>query len=304
MIKQPLVTVICTCYNHEKYVLDALNSVINQVYQNVQLIIVNDNSSDNSDDVILKWLTNYPNVKYIQNKTNLGITKSFNNAHKHTKGDYLIDLAADDILLPDCIRLQLDAFNNSNYTNLALVYGNAILINERGDFERYFFPRHEDGGLLKKHPTGDMYKYIISDVHSLCSVTAMIKTESFDSLGGYDTSLYYEDLDFWIRASREFNFDFTNDVLVKKRILKNSLGDSYKKDSTYYTKINNSTYHILKKTFSLNKNKEEHKGLLKRIYTMMRQSASNLSYILFLKYVLLYTKVYFYSIKALNNKTA
>lgn len=295
MIKQPLVTVICTCYNHEKYILDALNSVITQEYKNVQLIIVDDYSTDNSKEVILKWLVQNPDVKFVQNKTNLGITKSFNNAYKFANGDYLIDLAADDILLTKCIRLQLEVFNNSKYTNLGLVYGNAILVNENGDFDRYFFPKYENGDLIKKHPTGDMYNYIISDVHSLCSVTAMIKSDVFDYLNGYDTSLYYEDLDFWIRASRKFNFDFTNDVLVKKRIIKNSLGDSYKKDSTYYTNINNSTYRILKKAFSLNKNKEEHKGLLKRTYVMMRQSASNLSYILFLKYVLFYCSVYFYS---------
>jgi len=295
MIKQPLVTVICTCYNHEKYILDALNSVITQEYKNVQLIIVDDYSRDNSKEIILKWLAQNPDVTFIQNKINLGITKSFNSAYKFANGDYFIDLAADDILLPKCIYLQLEAFNNSKYTNLGLVYGNAILVNEKGDFDRYFFPRRKNGDLVKKHPTGDMYNYIISDIHSLCSVTAMIKTDVFDYLNGYDTSLYYEDLDFWIRASREFNFDFTNEVLVKKRIIKNSLGDSYKKDSTYYTKINNSTYQVLKKTFSLNKNKEEHKGLLKRTYVMMRQSASNLSYILFFKYVLLYGKIYFYS---------
>jgi len=295
MIKQPLVTVICTCYNHEKYILDALNSVTTQEYQNIQLIIVDDYSTDNSKDIILKWLAQKSDVTFIQNKINLGITKSFNNAYKHANGDYLIDLAADDMLLPNCIRLQLETFNNSKYTNLGLVYGNAILVNEKGGFERYFFPRRKNGDLVKKHPTGNMYNYIISDVHSLCSVTAMIKTDVFDYLNGYDTSLYYEDLDFWIRASREFNFDFTNDVLVKKRIIKNSLGDSYKKHSTHYTKINNSTYHVLKKAFSLNKNKEEHKGLLKRTYVMMRQSASNLSYILLLKYVYFYGKVYFYS---------
>lgn len=295
MLNQPLVTVICTCYNHEKYVLDALNSVINQVYQNIQLIIVNDNSTDNSNEVILNWQTQNSHIRFIQNKINLGITESFNNAYKYAKGDYLIDLAADDILLPDCIKLQIETFNNSKYNNLALVYGNAIVVNQQGDFERYFFPRLEDGSLLKKPPTGDIYKYIISDVHSLCSVTAMMRTEFFDYLGGYDTNLYFEDLDYWIRASRKFNFDFTNDILVKKRVLKNSLGDSYLKTNTHYKKMNNATYIILKKAFALNKNKEEHKGLLNRVYIMLKLTAKALDLRLLSKYILLYSKVFIYS---------
>jgi len=297
MSKPPLVTVICTCFNHEKYVIESLESVINQQYQNIQLIVVDDYSTDNSYEVIVKWIEKHPLVKFIQNKENLGLTKSFNNAYKYSKGEYIIDLAADDILLPECITLQLNTFKNSNYSNLALVYGNAILINEQGDFNSYFFPRHEDGSLIKKHPTGNMYPYIISEIHSMCSVTALIKTDVFDYLKGYDTNLHYEDLDFWIRASREFNFDFTNDVLAKKRVLKNSLGDSYRKESKYYAQINDSTYQILKKTFILNRNKGEHKALLKRTYVMMRQAASNLSYKLFLKYIFFYAKVYFYSLK-------
>jgi len=292
MLKQPLVTIICTCYNHEDYVLDSLNSVIHQEYQNIQLIIVDDFSTDGSRKVITSWIENHPSSIFIKNQKNLGITKSFNNAYSYAKGDYLIDLAADDILLPECIKLQLDVFKKSNYTNLGLVYGNAIVTDEAGEFIRYYFPRKNNGDLVKEHPTGNVYEYIISDVHSLCSVTAMIKKETFEHLNGYDTNLYYEDLDFWIRASREYEFDFTNSVLVKKRALKNSLGDSFYKKNTHYKKINYSTYKILKKAFALNKTKHEHNSLLKRTFVMLKRAARALDIKLFFKYLLFYSKVF------------
>jgi len=295
MIKQPLVTIICTCYNHENYVLDALNSVINQEYQNIQLIVVDDNSYDSSNKVITTWIKSHPDTIFIQNQENLGITKSFNNAYKHAKGEYLIDLAADDILLPKCVKLQLEVFKNSSYNNVGLVYGNAIVTDDSGNFIRYYFARKDDGSFINKRPKGNVYEYIISDIHSLCSVTAMIKAETYESLNGYDPNLHYEDLDFWIRASREYEFDFTTAVLVKKRVLKNSLGDSIFKNNTHYQKINHSTYKILKKAFTLNRNKQEHKSLLKRIYIMMKRAARAIDLQLFLKYILFYSKVFFYS---------
>jgi len=292
MLNQPQVTVICTCFNHEKYIVETLNSVINQDYKNIQLIIVDDCSTDNSVNIINEWLVKNPEVKFIVNKRNLGITKSFNYSYKYATGEYLIDLAGDDILLPECIILQLNIFNQSSYKNLGLVYGNAHVINENSDFMNYYFPVNDNGSLLKNRPTGNIYDYIISNVHSLCSVTAMFKREVFDCLKGYDENLYYEDLDFWIRASRIYSFDFTNIALAKKRVLKNSLGDSFFKKNQHYKKVNNTTLLVLKKAFLLNRTKQEHKSLLKRVFHMTKRSVRAQDFSLFLKYLLLILQIY------------
>ena len=97
MITFPLVTVICTCYNHEKYVIEALNSVLNQTYPNIQFIITDDFSTDNSNYVIRQWLTKHPEILFLENTNNLGSIQTFNNAFKHAKGKYLVDFAADDL---------------------------------------------------------------------------------------------------------------------------------------------------------------------------------------------------------------
>jgi len=299
MQEKTLVTVICTCYNHEQYVAEALNSVINQTHTNTQLIVVDDASTDNSSTVIQSWLKDHTKVIFIQNKENLGITKSFNKAVRFANGEYLIDLAADDILNPDCIKTQLETFNNSQYTNLGLVYGNATIIDEKGNFIRHHFSKDK----ISKIPTGDVYEYIISDIYSLCSVSAMIKTETFNALNGYNPDLYYEDLDFWIRAARKYHFDFTNIILVKKRVLKNSLGDNFNKKNLHYKKVNQTTYKVLKDTFLLNQNNREHLKLLKRVFEMTKRSVKAFDIDLFSKYILFILKIY-YSILLKKNDTS
>ena len=98
MESNPLVTIICLCYNHSDFVVESLNSVINQDYKNIELIIIDDCSSDNSALVIKQWLKNYPEILFIKNEVNLGNTKSFNKGLQLAKGDYIIDLASDDVL--------------------------------------------------------------------------------------------------------------------------------------------------------------------------------------------------------------
>ena len=275
-----LVTVLCSCYNHQEFVTESIQSVLNQTYKNIQIIVIDDKSNDNSIAVIEKFLLNYPEILLIKNKTNLGLTKSVTNAMNYVKGLYFIDLAADDLLLPNCIATQVETFQNSSFDRLAMVYGNAELIKESGEHSSYYF---EVNGALKtknKIPSGDIYKHIINMNTTICSVSALYNKSIFDELNGYDTNLSYEDFDYWIRASRNYNIEFIDEVLMQKRILPNSL------QTTLYTKKNknsDSTYLILKKAFQLNKTKKEHQTLSKRVNFEILNSYRTSNYLLMLK---------------------
>jgi glycosyltransferase involved in cell wall biosynthesis len=267
MQNNPLVTIICLCYNHEAYVVESLNSVINQLYPSIELIIVDDCSTDSSKNIIKTWLEKNSQIQFIINETNLGNTKSFNKALKLAKGEYIIDLAGDDILLPNCVTLQLESFKKSHYKNLGVVYGNVELISENGEFDSYYFPVNEQKKVIENRITGDVYQSVLSGGNSICSVSAMIKKTVFDHLQGYDEKLAYEDLDFWIRASRQYEFDFIDEPLVQKRTVTNSLGsDFFKKKGSRARKINHSTYLILKKTIALNRTRSEDLAIQKRIH--------------------------------------
>ena len=288
MQEKPLVSVICLCYNHSKFVLESLNSVKSQTFKNIELIIVDDCSTDNSVEVIKLWLLNHPEVLFIDNKTNLGNLKSFNNALKISKGDYIIDLAADDLLYTNCIENQLSAFENSTYKNLGAVYGNAEIIDEKGTFLNYYFKVDSEKKTIENRVTGNIYTSVLSGGNSMCSVSALMKKEVYTKLSGYDENLYYEDLDLWIRASRLYDFDFVDKVLVQKRVVCNSHGSKFhKKKNELAKKINTSTLIILKKVIALNHSKEEHKAVLKRVHFEMILNFKNSHYGLVLKYIFL-----------------
>ena len=280
MHDSPLVTVICSCYNHQQFVCESIQSILNQTYKNIQIIVIDDKSPDNSVAVIEQFLSNKPEIIFIKNKTNLGLTQSVTNGLQYVKGDYFIDLAADDLLLPECIETQINGFKKSTFKNTAMVYGNAELILESGEHSSYYFEVNADLKTKKPIPSGDIYKHIIDMDTTICSVSAMYNKSIFDELKGYDTTLAYEDLDFWIRASRNYKIAFVDKILMQKRIVPNSL------QTTLYTANNkncHSTYVILRKAYHLNKNKEEHKALSSRVNFEILNSYRTKNYFLMLK---------------------
>jgi glycosyltransferase involved in cell wall biosynthesis len=277
----PLVSVICLSYNHEAYVVESLNSVINQTYTNVELLIADDCSIDNSVGVIQDWLKNHPNVFFLANEKNLGNTKTFNQLAKKAKGEFIIDLAADDILLPNCIENQIKTFQNSKYKNLGIVYGNLIEIDENGSFFGNYYTEVD-------HPeSGDIYKMVVGRTTKICSVSSMIKKSVLEKLGYYDENLAYEDLDLWIRTSRDYEFEYIPEILAKKRVLSHSLSSHFLiKNNSRSKKLNASTLQILIKAFQLNRTKDEHKALIRRIrfemYKFIKARNFNLLFQLFL----------------------
>lgn len=282
----PLVSVVCLAYNHEAYVVEALESVLNQNYPNIELLIADDCSNDNSVAVIEKWLQNHPNILFFHNKKNLGNTKTFNNTVKHAKGDFIIDLAADDVLLPDCVSHQINAFQNTKYSNLGIVYGNLIQMDENGAYLNDYYTEDD-------HPeSGNIYKMVIGRTTKICSVSSMVKKTVFETVGYYDENLAYEDLDLWIRASRVFDFEYIPEILVKKRELSTSLSAHFtKKNNKKTNRLNESTLQILKKAIQLNRTKEEHKALLGRIRFELYKFITSRNFVLTAKLLLLELKV-------------
>lgn len=282
----PLVSVICLCYNHEEYVVEALNSVINQAYPNIELLIADDFSSDNSVSVIKSWLESHPDITFITNKTNLGNTKTFNTLAKIATGEYIIDLAADDILLPNCVEKQVTTFQNSGYKKLGIVYGNLIEIEGNGNFLKNYYTNEDEP------KSGDIYKMVIGRTTQICSVSSMIKKSVLEKSDFYDENLDYEDLDLWIRVSRNFEFEYIPEVLTKKRVLSNSLSSHFLfKNNSKTKKLNTSTLKILIKAYKLNQSKEEHKALLGRIRFEMYKFIKARNFILLFKLLVLEIKV-------------
>ncbi|WP_278009103.1 hypothetical protein [Flavobacterium gyeonganense] len=174
------------------------------------------------------------------------------------------------------------------------MYGNAEVISENNTHIRYYYELDEDKKTLIKPATGDIYLAMLSQSSMICSVSSMVKREVLDELNGYDENLAYEDLDLWIRASRTYNFEFIDAVLIQKRELENSLGNQFfKKFNSRTKKINYSSYLVIRKAISLNKTKEENKALLKRLHYEMIKAYKTNDILLFFKYIPLELKLRF-----------
>ena len=294
MSNAPLVTVICLCYNHAEFVEESLNSVMKQTHPNIQLIIADDFSTDKSQEIITKWLVDKAGITFIQNTKNIGNTKTFNIALAAAKGKYIIDLAADDLLLPETIEKQLKGFAESSFKNLGVVYGNTELVSNDKKHLAYFMPVDSNKKRKKAQAIGDIYIGLLNGNNNVGAVASMVKKEVFDFLNGYDENLVYEDYDFWIRASRIYNFDYIDEILVQKRVLEKSLGTQpFVKWNKKTRRFNYSTFQILQKAFLLNRMKQEYIAMLKRIHYEMTVAFRTRDFILLTKYVFFELKVRF-----------
>lgn len=286
MQNYPLVSVICLCYNHADFVEESLNSVLKQTYPNIELLVADDCSTDLSKSVIEKWLKNHPEIPFVANTTNIGNTKTFNQMLALANGDYIIDLAADDVLLPECVAKQINAFQESKFSNIGIVYGNAVLISEEGKPLEYYYELNENGKIKSVPPSGNIYISVLGQYHKICSVSSMVKREVFEKLGAYDENLAYEDLDLWMRASKKYDFEFIEDALIQKREVANSLGSQFfTKNNARTKRLNRSTYAIIQKAMKQNTSKAENKALLKRTHFEMTKVLKTGDYLLFLQYI-------------------
>lgn len=277
----PGVTVICLCHNQGRFVREAILSVMDQTWKNTELLVVDDASTDDSVEVIREMVTRYPAIRFIPLSRNVGNCKAFNHALKQATGEFVIDLAADDILLRDRVSKGVEALAKAG-NGCGINFTDADWISEHGEH----LYRHSDRFPHATIPQGNIYKELIARFF-ICSPTMMSRRWVLEALGGYDEDLAYEDFDFWIRSSRNFDYCYTPEVLVKKRVVKNSM--SQKQFSLFSPQLK-STYRVCEKVMALNRNREEQRALGKRMLYEMRVCVRWLHFSLFWKYVRLYVK--------------
>ncbi|EET1662312.1 glycosyltransferase family 2 protein, partial [Escherichia coli] len=128
-MKNLLITIIVASYNSKDYILETLESCINQQYQNIEIIIVDDCSSDNSVELIKQWCkekkSTSPKIRCIlvESERNKGIPANLNNALPFINGDWIKCIGSDDILLPEAISEFVNRLEKcSNLDNIGAVF--------------------------------------------------------------------------------------------------------------------------------------------------------------------------------------
>lgn len=234
-------------------------SALGQTYGNLEIIVIDDASRDGSRAVIEK-LAKIHGFKAIFNEQNLGNCRTFNKGLALAKGDYVIDLAADDVLLPDRVAEGVNSLEGKG-PEYGVHFCDIELIDEKGHSLGAHFPRDEKGDLVTPVQEGDLYK-IILEKYYIPTPAMMMRRSVLEEMGGYDEGLSYEDFDFWVRSARNYKYAFTDRVLMQKHVLSGSLSTKQKLRKNPHLL---STAIVCEKALKLNKTENENQALLKRI---------------------------------------
>ncbi len=263
----PVVSVICLSYNHKRFIREAINSVVAQTYPFLEVILADDASTDGTPEIIREYQRQHPEFKILLLEKNLGNCAAFNLALKKTSGEFVIDFATDDVMLPDRIEKQMAQFSKLDKT-YGVVFSDAVYIDEAGREKYKHFERLFKNRLLHNVPQGDIYHKVLS-TYFIPSPTMMVRKSVFDDIGGYDERLSYEDFDFWVRSSRKFKYAFLDAITTKIRISARSMSQGWYRQGDRQLR---STYQVCKKALSFSKSTEDFDALAKRLRFEIRQS--------------------------------
>ena len=206
---------VALCYNHAPFVREALDSIASQTYPNLEVWLVDDASTDGSAAILQEYAARYPTWKLLLLPENLKNCRAFNRAFHRCRGEFVVDFATDDVLVLDRVASQVAAFQ-ALPASYGVVYSNAELIDENGQLLRLHH-QPDARGRLKPRPASGWVFADVLDHYFICTPTMMMRREVLARLGGYDEALSYEDFDFWVRASRDWQFHFQPQVTTRRR---------------------------------------------------------------------------------------
>ncbi|MFH1657307.1 MAG: glycosyltransferase [bacterium] len=196
-MENPLVSIIISTYNREKYIKKALESVLNQSYKNFEIVVVDDSEGDETKKVI--ELLKRKEIRYVKNKNKLGFVKSLNKGVEVAEGKYIARIDDDDTWC-DVKKLEKQVKFLEEHPDYALVGGGAILIDEKGKELRRFLPPEKDEKIRKLMLRDCLF------IHS----TVVFRKNTWEAVHRYDEKLNSaEDWDLWLKfgkLGRFYNF--------------------------------------------------------------------------------------------------
>ena len=205
MREKDLISVIIPSYNREHTILRALKSVINQTYSNIEIIVVDDCSKDNTVPIIKSLMKKEPRLQLLINSENKGPNYTRNRGIKQAKGKYLSLLDSDDEWYPETIEILWKKIKNTS-NKIGVVYPGMNFITPR--YQRKIYPKYR----------GNVFKELMTK--GTIGTYPLIKTEIFSKTGLFDENEVLriggaQDYEMWIRISQYYEFEHVNKILLK-----------------------------------------------------------------------------------------
>ena len=188
----PLVTVMIPCYNHEKFIKESIQSVIDQTYSRLELIVIDDGSKDNSIQIIeemrLACEQRFEHFQFIF-RENRGLSRTLNQGLSLARGEYFSIVASDDIMLPEKTAIQVDVFKKDSL--ITAVFGAHQYIDDESHVVS-----------VKKAVYREFnFQEIFYHQHDIPASSQMIKIDLLREIGGYNENTKVEDWDLWLRLT-------------------------------------------------------------------------------------------------------
>ena len=212
----PLVSVCIPTYNAEKTVVSTVQSILNQTYQNLEIIAVDNASTDSTLALLQKFKD--PRMKIHKNEGNIGPSKTLDRCIELASGEYIAIFHADDLYMPDMVKKQLQAFQDN--PSIGAVFTMANHINGRGEVigESILLPAELRGKGIYYFP--EIFIAILGNLNFLMCPSAMVRSEIYKELALFNEEKFgrSDDLDMWLRILETHPIAILDEKLMSHRI--------------------------------------------------------------------------------------
>ena len=206
----PKVSVIIPTFNRAAFLESAIESVLNQTYNDFEIIIVDDNSSDNTYEVVASFKD--VRIKYIRHRENKGVSAARNTAIRVCKGKYIAFLDDDDEWVPEKLQKQVELQDKSS-SNICGVYSDRVIIDRLSN-------KIISKGLQSNKVRGNLLSQLVMH-NQINTCTVLLRKRCLDDVGLFDETIsYMEDRDLWIRLSLNWDFEYIDEPLTRTHIHK------------------------------------------------------------------------------------
>ena len=205
----PLVSIILPTFNGARYLDDSISSCLDQSFRNLELIIVDDCSTDSTPDIIRKRAAQDARIRPVTHETNKKLPASLNSGFSQARGEYLTWTSDDNLYQPDAIERMVKAL--SCQPDISVVYAGYAVINDAGQ-------------ILNTMPAKPPSHLVLGNAVGACFLyTKAVQ----DAIGPYDETIFLaEDYDFWLRAAQHFKLAALDSELYSYREHQGSLSAS------------------------------------------------------------------------------
>ncbi len=210
----PEVSVILPTYNRAHLIKRAIQSVLNQTYQNFEIIVVDDGSTDNTEEIVRDL--NNQKIRYIRHNENKGAACARNTGIKVARGDYIAFQDSDDEWFPNKLERQMEVFKNAPL-EVGVVYTGAWLIRNNKRIYRPLFTTKQREGNICKELFEERIAWMTTPVF-------IVRKECFNRLGLFEERLpSLSDWELWLRISKYYEFKYIDEPLVTQYYTANSI---------------------------------------------------------------------------------